>query len=64
MASSRSKIVSAVFWPGKLLYGALTTSPDAFAAWKNERLVNVCDGTSANQWSNVPNPRAIVACLS
>jgi len=43
-----------------LWYGALTTKPEALAAWKNDRFVNVCDGTSANQWSNVAKPRAIV----
>ena len=38
--------------------GSLTTNPDAVAAVQNDRLVNVCDGTSQNQWSNTPNPRA------
>jgi hypothetical protein len=36
----------------------LTTKPDEEAAWKKERLVKVCEGTSQNQWSNVANPRA------
>ncbi len=35
-----------------------TTSPEAVAAWKKERLVNVCDGTSQNQWSKAANPFA------
>ena len=34
------------------------TNPDAVAAWKNERLVKVWDGTSQNQLSNVAKPRA------
>ena len=35
-----------------------TTKPDAVPAWKKDRLVNVWDGTSQNQWSNVANPLA------
>jgi hypothetical protein len=52
------KIVSAVFPASQLLTGWFTTIPDAVAAVQNDRLVNVCDGTSQNQWSNTPNPRA------
>ena len=33
------------------------TYPDAVAAWKKERFVKVCDGTSQNQWSKVAKPR-------
>jgi hypothetical protein len=29
------------------------------AAWKNDRLGKVHEGTSQNQWSKVANPRAI-----
>ena len=36
----------------------LTTNPDDVAAWRNDRLGNVCDGTSQNQRSKVPKPRA------
>ena len=32
-ASSRSKMVSASLCRGKFSYGALTTNPDALAAW-------------------------------
>ena len=35
-----------------------TRSPDDVAAVQNDRLGNVWDGTSQNQWSNTPNPRA------
>ncbi len=28
------------------------------AAVQKERFMNVCDGTSQNQWSNTPNSRA------
>jgi hypothetical protein len=52
------KIVSAVFPVSQLLTGWFTTIPDAVAAVQNDRLVNVWDGTSQNQWSNTPNPRA------
>src|SRR5579862_3641285 len=58
-ASRRSKIVSAVLWTGNDSTGdMLTTNPDDVAAWKNDRLGNVCDGTSQNQRSKVPKPRA------
>ncbi len=61
MASSRSKIVSAVLWTGKASVGImLVTKPDDEAAWKKERLVKVWEGTSQNQWSNVVNPLASV----
>ena len=36
----------------------LTTNPDDVAAWKNDRLAKVWDGTSQNQWSKVAKPRA------
>jgi hypothetical protein len=39
--------------------GEFTTSPDDVAAVQKERFMNVCDGTSENQWSNTPNSRAI-----
>ncbi len=42
----------------KLLIGRFTTNPDAVAAVQNDRLVIVCDGTSQNQWSKTPKPRA------
>ena len=42
----------------QFLTGSLTTIPDAVAAVQNERFGNVCDGTSQNQWSNTPKPRA------
>jgi hypothetical protein len=32
--------------------------PDDVAAVQNERFMNVCDGTSQNQWSNTPKSRA------
>lgn len=35
-----------------------TTCPDALAAWKKDRLVKVCEGTSQNQWSKVAKPLA------
>ena len=38
----------------------LTTNPDEEAAWKNDLLGNVCDGTSQNQWSKVAKARASV----
>ena len=38
--------------------GVFTMSPDEVAAVQNERFMNVCDGTSENQWSNTPKPRA------
>ena len=38
----------------------LVTKPDADPAWKNDRFVNVWEGTSQNQWSNVAKPRASV----
>ncbi len=58
-ASSRSKIVSAVLWTGNESAGErLSTNPEEVPAWKNDRLANVCDGTSQNQWSKVAKPRA------
>ncbi len=39
--------------------GLLATKPDEEAAVQNERFMNVCDGTSENQWSNTPKSRAI-----
>ena len=58
-ASSRSKIVSASFCVNHFLTGLFTTKPDEVAAVQNERFMNVCDGTSQNQWSNTPNSRAM-----
>ena len=39
--------------------GLFTTKPDDVAAVQNDRFMNVCDGTSQNQWSNTPKSRAI-----
>ena len=39
--------------------GLFTTNPDDVAAVQNERFMNVCDGTSQNQWSNTPKSRAM-----
>ena len=44
---------------GSFVADRLTTNPDDVAAVQNERLVSVCEGTSLNQWSKTPNPRAI-----
>jgi len=52
----RSKIVSASLPVNHLLTGLFTTSPDDVAAVQNDRFMNVCDGTSENQWSNTPEP--------
>ncbi len=52
-------MVSARLWRMKLLMGRLTTNPEDVAAVQNERLVMVWDGTSLNQWSNTPKPRAM-----
>ena len=49
MISSRLKIVSVVFFATKFLTGAFTANPDDVAAVQNDRLGNVCDGTSQNQ---------------
>ena len=53
-------MVSAVLWTGNAVRRARCSprSPTRVAAWKNDRLVNVCDGTSQNQWSKVAKPRA------
>ena len=56
--SRRSKIVSAVLWRMKLVTGRFTTKPDDVAAVQKDRLARVCEGTSLNQWSNTPKPRA------
>ena len=45
-------------WRMKLVTGRFTTKPDEVAAVQNDRLGNVWDGTSLNQWSNTPKPRA------
>jgi hypothetical protein len=37
----------------------LVTKPDEVPDVQNERFINVCDGTSENQWSNTPNALAI-----
>ena len=47
-----------MWWRMKFVTGRFTTKPDDVAAVQNERLGNVCDGTSLNQWSKTPNPRA------
>jgi len=39
--------------------GPFTTRPDELPAIQNDRFMNVCDGTSLNQWSNTPKSRAI-----
>ena len=41
------------------LTGLFTTIPDDVAAVQKERFMNVCEGTSENQWSKTPNSRAI-----
>jgi len=51
-------MVSAALCRMKLVMGRLTTKPDDVAAVQNERLHKVCDGTSLNQWSKTPKPRA------
>ena len=56
--SSRSKIVSAVLWK-KSVAGRFTTKPEDVAAVQKDRLGNVCEGTSLNQWSKTAKPRAI-----
>jgi hypothetical protein len=40
------KIVSAALPPSQFFAGWFTTRPEAVAAVQNDRLVNVCDGTS------------------
>ena len=62
LASSRSKMVSAVLCTGHESPGSvLTTNPDAVPALKNERWVKVWEGTLQNQWLKVAKPRASVA---
>ena len=51
-------MVSAVWWRMKLVTGRFTTKPEDVADVQNDRLGSVCDGTSLNQWSNTPKPRA------
>ena len=34
------------------------TKPDEVPAVQNERFMNVCEGTSENQWSKTPKPLA------
>ena len=51
-------MVSARLWCMKFVVGRFTTNPDAVAAVQNERLVQVWEGTSLNQWSKTPKPRA------
>ena len=48
-----------VFAVNHFFTGLLTTKPDDVAAVQNDRFMNVCDGTSQNQWSNTPKSRAI-----
>ena len=43
----------------KFATGLLTTKPDEVAAVQNDRFMNVCEGTSQNQWSKTPKPLAI-----
>ncbi len=57
--SSRSKMVAASFCFRHLWNGEFTANPDDVAAVQNDRFMNVCDGTSENQWSNTPNSRAM-----
>ena len=57
-ASSRSNSVSAVFFSVHFIAGLLTTKPDEVPAVQNERFMNVCEGTSQNQWSKTPKPLA------
>src|ERR1700729_64110 len=58
-ASSRSNSVSAVLCWVQFDTGLLITNPDDVAAVQKERFMNVCEGTSQNQWSNTPKPFAI-----
>jgi hypothetical protein len=53
------KIVSASLLANHLLIGLFTTNPDEVAAVQNDRFMNVCDGTSQNQWSKTPKSRAM-----
>jgi hypothetical protein len=39
--------------------GRLTTRPEDVPAVQNDLFMNVCEGTSLNQWSNTPNSRAM-----
>jgi hypothetical protein len=39
--------------------GMFVTNPDEVPAVQNERFMNVCEGTSLNQWSNTPKALAI-----
>jgi len=57
-ASSRSNRVSASLPVNHFLAGKFTTSPDEVPAVQKDRFMNVCDGTSQNQWSNTPKARA------
>ena len=38
--------------------GQFVTKPDEVPAVQNERFMNVCEGTSQNQWSKTPKPLA------
>ena len=46
-------------WCVKFTTGLLITKPDEVAAVQNDRFMNVCEGTSENQWSKTPKPLAI-----
>src|SRR6476469_70145 len=54
-----TKSVSLSFSVNHFFTGMFTTSPDDVAAVQNDRFMNVCEGTSQNQWSKTPNSRAI-----
>ena len=57
-SSNRLKIVSASFLISHLVAGLFTVIPDEVAAVQKDRFMNVWDGTSQNQWSKTPKPRA------
>src|SRR6478735_1875447 len=58
-SANGTKFVSVAFLVNHFLTGLFTTRPDEVAAVQNDLFMNVCDGTSQNQWSNTPNSRAI-----
>jgi hypothetical protein len=56
--SSRLNIVSASLLVSHFWAGLFTVKPDDVAAVQKDRFMKVWDGTSQNQWSNTPKPRA------
>ena len=51
-------MVSASLFISHLVAGLFTVIPDEVAAVQKDRFMKVWDGTSQNQWSKTPNPRA------